>query len=157
MKSVPKSPITTIIGFTVLSAVFMMVLQFSTIMTIDFKERISSEEFRAIAGGISSQIIDAITLAEDINVGGKVLIRLRIPVKCSLGHYEILLTIVDGNPAIKLKPIARSRPVETYVLPISLDRVTIIPSTVYSGAEWNYIEVENTDGSLTLKLVYIGG
>ncbi len=153
----PKSPVTTIIGLTMLSIIFMIILQYSITLTLTYEERIAEKELKVIANSIVSQIMDALTLAENLNENGEVQVKLEIPEECSLGHYEITLTNQDNTPVIILKPITRPIPKITLELLISKRKVSITTTVVYSGAKWNYIKVRNVNGIFHVQLVHIGG
>lgn len=152
-----QSTIVTLIGVIFLLLVYIASIYYSSVLLMDYKERIAEDELKAIASNIVSQIIEATIYANKISGDGEVLIKIQMPDECTLGHYKVVLQKENGIPILKLLPITRSRPVIRVALPVSTNAFIIINSTVYSGVKWNYIKVLKVANVLELELVYKGG
>jgi len=152
----PHSPLTTLIGFSALILIFMLVSTTSTLYVGEFKEKIAKEELEAIGSSIASQIVEALSLSKTLSPGQSVLFRIKMPDECALGHYDVLLEKVSGKVVLMLKPSSLHRPKITVVVPIS-NATLISTSTISSGAQWNYINITVINGFFQISLIYTRG
>jgi len=156
----PHSAITGVIGFTALIVIFVILSSSTMVLGYEYTEKIVKKELEAIGSSIASQIVEAVSLAYDLLPGESILIMIKMPKECSLGHYTVTLnnsTLDNGKIILILKPVTYPRPEVVVPVPLSTNLFKVLPSSIYSGSNRNYINITATDSEFQIKLIYMRG
>ena len=154
----PHSPIVGLIGFASLMFIFIGLTVASTNLVLDYRMKIATEELKAVGSSMSGQILEALSLASQSSSDETFYLRLMMPDECVSGHYSVELSFSEGKPLLILKPVVSVKPQVRVHLPSSIGFVSVVQSSVSSGARWNYVAVTPVgDDGFQLELVYFRG
>ncbi|MCS7369550.1 MAG: hypothetical protein NDF57_07555 [archaeon GBS-70-058] len=141
-----------------LLSIFLLTSYYSSILVANYKADVSTTNLKGVASLVASQLLEAVNNAYGLNVGGVVMVKLDIPDDCPLGPYSITISSSSGVTTLTVKPTLQPMVTVNLKLPISPHVFSIVESTVYSGARWNYVRIVRVGfSSFILELVYVGG